>query len=104
MVLLCTCLFTLKDTLLYGFFKSFFSLLIHQEIIQEKHGFPAGVAAVSLWSALGVECDSKVPHVHSVSPFVSDIMRAFFSTQSSTMRSREGLYLSKSWRTKSAVD
>ena len=42
-----TCLFPLQVVLLYGFFDSFFSALIHKEIIQEKDGFPAGVASVT---------------------------------------------------------
>ena len=46
----------------------------------------------------------RAAHVHSLTPFASDKTRPFFSSQSSAMRSREGLYLSKSWRTKSAVD
>jgi hypothetical protein len=33
--------------LLYGFFDSLFSALIHKEIIQEKTGFPAGGAYVA---------------------------------------------------------
>jgi hypothetical protein len=35
------CLFPFQVALLYGFFNSFFSALIHREIIQEKTGFPA---------------------------------------------------------------
>jgi hypothetical protein len=36
------CLSLFQIALLYGFFNSFFSALIHKEIIQEKGGFPAG--------------------------------------------------------------
>jgi hypothetical protein len=41
------CLSPFQIALLYGFFNSFFSALIHKEIIQEKNRFPAGGASVT---------------------------------------------------------
>jgi hypothetical protein len=66
MILPFTCgLFTLKVLLLYGFFDSFFSSLIHKEIIQEKNRLHAlSRAASTIESALaafgqGVKADLK---------------------------------------------